>query len=93
MTVRERAGVAVDLKLSVHQVDDPIVGDAGPCIVFRLPASVFEERRVGDFHEQIDIGRQIGNIGSTGRSTGPHLHYEVHHNGQQINPENFLTLN
>ena len=43
--------------------------------------------------EQIDIGRQIGNIGSTGRSTGPHLHYEVHHNGQQINPENFLTLN
>ena len=43
--------------------------------------------------EQIDIGQQIGNIGSTGRSTGPHLHYEVHHNGQKINPENFLTLN
>ena len=43
--------------------------------------------------QQIDIGQQIGNIGSTGRSTGPHLHYEVHLNGQQINPESFLTLN
>ncbi|MEP6596763.1 MAG: M23 family metallopeptidase [Ginsengibacter sp.] len=42
--------------------------------------------------QQIDIGQQIGNIGSTGRSTGPHLHYEVHRNGQQINPESFLTL-
>jgi murein DD-endopeptidase MepM/ murein hydrolase activator NlpD len=42
--------------------------------------------------EHIDIGQQIGNIGSTGRSTGPHLHYEVHRNGEKINPESFLTL-
>lgn len=42
--------------------------------------------------QPIDIGQQIGNIGSTGRSTGPHLHYEVHLNGKQINPESFLTL-
>lgn len=42
--------------------------------------------------QQIDIGQQIGSIGSTGRSTGPHLHYEIHRNGQQINPESFLTL-
>ena len=43
--------------------------------------------------QKIEIGDQIGNIGSTGRSTGPHLHYEVHRNGQKINPEAFLTLN
>ncbi|MDQ6904022.1 MAG: M23 family metallopeptidase [Bacteroidota bacterium] len=43
--------------------------------------------------QKIEIGQQIGNIGSTGRSTGPHLHYEVHKNGQQINPASFLTLN
>ena len=42
--------------------------------------------------QQIDIGQGIGNIGSTGRSTGPHLHYEIHHNGQKIDPENFLKL-
>lgn len=43
--------------------------------------------------QQIEIGQQIGNIGSTGRSTGPHLHYEVHRNGEKINPQSFLTLN
>ncbi|HUS01523.1 MAG TPA: M23 family metallopeptidase [Chitinophagaceae bacterium] len=43
--------------------------------------------------EQIDIGQLIGNIGSTGRSTGPHLHYEIHQFGQKINPQAFLNLN
>ena len=45
--------------------------------------------RVGD---KIEIGQTIGKIGSTGRSTGPHLHYEIHKNGQKINPQSFLTL-
>lgn len=43
--------------------------------------------------EKIEIGQEIGKIGSTGRSTGPHLHYEVHKNGDKINPQSFLTLN
>ena len=34
-------------------------------------------------------GQTIGYVGSTGRSTGPHLHYEIHYRGRQINP---LTL-
>lgn len=42
--------------------------------------------------EEVTAGSKIGKVGSTGRSTGPHLHYEVHQNGKVINPRSFLTL-
>jgi len=31
-------------------------------------------------------GEIIGWVGSTGKSTGPHCHYEVHKNGQRVDP-------
>jgi murein DD-endopeptidase MepM/ murein hydrolase activator NlpD len=42
---------------------------------------------VGD---KIRIGQVIGKLGSTGRSTGPHLHYETRVNGEAVNPQKFL---
>lgn len=42
--------------------------------------------------ESIDSGQEIGLVGSTGRSTGPHLHYEILKNGKKINPYKYLTL-
>jgi murein DD-endopeptidase MepM/ murein hydrolase activator NlpD len=38
----------------------------------------------------VHIGDIIGRIGSTGRSTGPHLHYETRINGEAVDPQKFL---
>jgi murein DD-endopeptidase MepM/ murein hydrolase activator NlpD len=46
-----------------------------------------------DDGQQVKTGDVIGKVGSTGRTTGPHLHYEVRKGGKPINPVKFLTLN
>jgi len=38
----------------------------------------------------VRIGEIVGRIGSTGRSTGPHLHYETRINGEAVDPQKFL---
>ncbi|MXP10886.1 peptidoglycan DD-metalloendopeptidase family protein [Altererythrobacter halimionae] len=43
--------------------------------------------RVG---QQVEAGDHIGAMGSTGRSTGPHLHFEVRQGGKPLNPRAFL---
>ena len=45
--------------------------------------------RAGTYVKQDQV---IGYVGSTGRSTGPHLHYEVHLNGKKINPRRLSQL-
>jgi murein DD-endopeptidase MepM/ murein hydrolase activator NlpD len=43
--------------------------------------------KVGD---AVKIGQVIGEVGSTGRSTGPHLHYETRIDGEAVDPQKFL---
>ena len=38
----------------------------------------------------VRTGQIIGKVGSTGRSTGPHLHYETRVDGDAVDPQKFL---
>ena len=42
--------------------------------------------------DTVERGQTIGLVGSTGRSTGPHVHYEIHYNDKILNPTRFVRI-
>ena len=40
--------------------------------------------------EQVRAGEIFATVGSEGRSTGPHVHYEVRKNGKTVNPKKYI---
>src|SRR5439155_81544 len=95
--VRRMRGVFTDLGLDMAQLEaaTPRSGVGGPFVPVKLAAEAgaFERQlyrinvKVGD---TIKIGQVIGAVGSTGRSTGPHLHYETRIDGDAVDPQKFL---
>ncbi|KQT25820.1 peptidase M23 [Chryseobacterium sp. Leaf405] len=47
---------------------------------------------VAKTNDKIKVGQVIAKSGNSGRSTGPHLHYEVHKNNTPVNPKLFMNL-
>lgn len=71
-------------------------GGYGNLVVIRHPDG--KETRYGHLEklmvsegENVTSGQQIALSGSTGKSTGPHLHFEIRENGQALNPLKFLS--
>lgn len=47
---------------------------------------------IAKVNDKIKVGQVIAKSGNSGRSTGPHLHYEVHKNNTPVNPKLFMNL-
>lgn len=56
-----------------------------------MTAYAHMSKRLVSAGDTVAAGQQIGTVGSTGNSTGNHLHFEVYENGSVVNPRNYVS--
>jgi murein DD-endopeptidase MepM/ murein hydrolase activator NlpD len=99
--VHQGLDIAADWGTPVAATADGIVVIAGPHSGYGNLVSIYHSNGVTtrfghlskinvEVGQKIKRGDQIGNVGSTGRSTGPHVHYEVRENDQPVDPQRFI---
>jgi len=85
------AGAGVIVYSGPHpQYGNMVEIDHGNGLVTRYAHASALDVKVGDV---VVIGQKIAEVGSTGRSTGPHLHFEVRVRGAAVNPNKYLQKN
>jgi murein DD-endopeptidase MepM/ murein hydrolase activator NlpD len=93
--------IAVDYGTPVAATADGLVVHAGPYAGYGNLVILYHSNGVTTRYghmsrvtvepgQRVKRGEQIGHAGSTGRSTGPHVHYEVRENDQPLNPMRFV---
>ncbi len=102
--VHEGLDVAVDFGTPVTATADGLVIYAAPHAGYGNLVIVYHSNgittRYGHLSrtsvepgQRVKRGDQVGNAGSTGRSTGPHVHYEIRENDQPVDPLRYVGQN
>jgi murein DD-endopeptidase MepM/ murein hydrolase activator NlpD len=95
--VHEGLDIAADFGTPVHSTADGLIIWAAPHGGYGNLVTVFHSNgittRYGHLSkitvepgQRVRRGEQVGHVGSTGRSTGPHVHYEIRVNDQSVDP-------
>ena len=94
---RGRIGDAVKTTAKGKVIYAGVKGGYGNCIIIEHSDQIktlyghLNKIKV-KLNQQVMPGQVIGELGSTGRSTGPHLHYEVLKNNERVDPKLFLKF-
>lgn len=95
-----KSGTVVAVTKNVTQINDCAYGYGNYVKIDHGDgtATVYGHMKYGSIKDKVNVGykvkqgEQIGAIGSTGCSTGPHLHYEVRKNESTVDPADYLDL-
>ncbi|MCL2225706.1 MAG: M23 family metallopeptidase [Defluviitaleaceae bacterium] len=85
--IRAAGGGTVTFEGWQNGYGNTVVIDHGSGITTKYAHNTRNAVTVG---QRVERGQIIAYVGSTGRSTGPHVHYEVRRNGTAVNPVSFL---
>ena len=82
-------GKVVEVTYSNRSYGNTVVIDCGNGIKMKYAHCYTMDVSKGD---TVEMGQKIATVGSTGNSTGPHLHFEVIKNGNKINPSSYIGI-